>query len=79
MKFSPPCHARRLFTCETIYNNTATECWCYERREDFTCKAIRAIFIKFSRINKLAFVGYAFIGLIFNRVLSAYGTLHYTK
>ncbi len=42
----------------------ATGYWCCERHGYFTCKARRAIFIKFSRINKLAFVGHAFLGLI---------------
>jgi len=78
MKFSPT--LPRMDTLHVRdWTHTATGCWCCERRGYFTCKARRVILIKFSRINKLAFVGHAFLGLIFNRVLSAYRTFHYIK
>lgn len=64
MKFSPT-----LPRTETLhvqdYTHTATrDTGVMKGHGYFTCKARRAIFIKFSRINKLAFVGHAFLGLI---------------
>ena len=64
MKFSPTLlHTETFYVRD--YTHMVTGYWCCERRGYFTCKARRAILIKFSRINKLAFVGHAFIGLIF--------------
>ena len=64
MKFSPT--LPRMDTLHVRdYTHMATGYWCCERRGYFTCKAIRAILIKFSRINKLAFVEHAFSWLDF--------------
>lgn len=78
MKFSPT--LPRMDTLHVRdYTHMATGYWCYKRHGYFTCKARRAILIKFSCIHKLLLCGMLFTGLIFNKVLSAYRTFHYIK
>ena len=64
MEFSPTLPRTEAFYVRD-YIHMATGYWCCERRGYFTCKARQAIFIKFSCIRKLAFVGHAFYGLDF--------------